>query len=111
MLLFAQQLQHKLRSSPSFYKFYVDSPETDIEVIGGGGGGFDLALVTVVVVLVKADTVLTMLWRGLLDKAGWRSRLCNVTREGPVCFQYVGTEYLEECSSCFLCIKNTVLCR
>lgn len=39
MLLLAKQLQPKLRSSPSFYKFYVDSPETDIEVIGGGGVG------------------------------------------------------------------------
>lgn len=63
LLLLAKQLQPKLRSSPSFYKFYVDSPETDIEVIGGGGGvgggggngscsggGFALAFVRVVVV-------------------------------------------------------------
>lgn len=39
LLLLAKQLQPKLRSSPSFYKVYVDSPETDIEVIGDGGGG------------------------------------------------------------------------
>lgn len=58
-----------------------------------------VVLVAAVAMAVVVVVVLLWLSRGLLDKAGWRSRLCNVTREGPVCFvcfEYVGTEHLEE---------------
>lgn len=110
LLLLAKQLQPKLRSSPSFYKFYVDSPETDIEVIGGGGGvgggggngscsggGFALAFVRVVVVRVMLVQCFREVYLTKLDG----DPDCAMSHEkdrSAVCFEYIGTE-LEEGSS------------